>query len=181
MVKPRYALVAYVKSPAGEFVERLRQELHPDLPLLAAHLTILPPRFLQGTESSALQTLDRICGQEEPFQVTLGGVETFIPRTPTVFIRVDAAATQLCALHSKLNVEALQSQEEWPYSPHLTIAKMTDEKQAQAAFEIAQRRWNAYDGIRRVLVNRLTFVREDAQNCWIDLAPIPLGRSLAGR
>src|SRR5437016_2822797 len=40
----RYALVAYVRNPVGEFVERLRQELHPDLPHLPAHLTVLPPR-----------------------------------------------------------------------------------------------------------------------------------------
>ena len=67
MQKPRYALVAYVKSPAGEFVENLRRELHPDLPHLAAHLTILPPRPLLDTESSALQVLERICGRDRAF------------------------------------------------------------------------------------------------------------------
>ena len=71
-------------------MENLRRELHPDLPHLAAHLSILPPRPLQGSESSALQLLQRICGNEEPFEVTLGDVETFIPVTPTVYIRVDA-------------------------------------------------------------------------------------------
>src|SRR5215472_9919574 len=95
----RYALVAYLKSPAGEFVENLRRELHPDLPHLAAHLTILPPRPLHGSESSALRTLERICGDEEPFDVTLGAVETFIPVTPTVYIRVDAGAAHMCELH----------------------------------------------------------------------------------
>jgi len=68
----RYALVAYVKGPAGEFVEKLRRELHPDLPHLAAHLTILPPRPLLGSESSAIQTLQHLCGQAEPFEVNLG-------------------------------------------------------------------------------------------------------------
>ena len=92
MQKPRYALVAYVKGPAGEFVESLRRELHPDLPHLAAHLTILPPRPLQGTEHSALQLLERICGNEERLEVNLGGVETFIPVTPTVYIRIDGAS-----------------------------------------------------------------------------------------
>jgi hypothetical protein len=43
MQNPRYALVAYVRSPVGEFIENLRRELHPDLPHLSAHLTILPP------------------------------------------------------------------------------------------------------------------------------------------
>src|SRR5271169_1921191 len=79
----RYALVAYVKSPVGEFVENLRRELHPALPHLAAHITFLPPRFLQGTEAQALQLLEGVCSQAEPFEVTLGDMQTFVPSTPT--------------------------------------------------------------------------------------------------
>jgi 2'-5' RNA ligase len=178
MQKPRYALVAYLKNPAGEFVENLRRELHPDLPHLAAHLSILPPRLLQGSESSALQVLDRICGHEEPFEVTLGNVETFSPVTPTVYIRVDGGAARMSELHSKLNTEALRFQEEWTYTPHLTIAKMSSEQTAQTALELARTRWANYAGSRRILLERLTFVREDAQNCWIDLAAVVLGRTL---
>jgi len=177
----RYALVAYLKSPAGEFVENLRRELHPDLPHLAAHLTILPPRFLHGTEGAALQMLERICGEEEPFEVTLGCVETFIPVTPTVFIRIDGAAGHMSDLHGKLNTEELQFQEEWPYIPHLTIVKMGALTPAQAALEIARQRWEEYGGSRRILLENLTFVREDSPNCWIDLAPIQLGRRLVSR
>jgi 2'-5' RNA ligase len=185
MQKPRYALVAYLKNPAGEFVENLRRELHPDLPHLAAHLTILPPRLLQGSEAEALQVLERICGDEEPFEVTLGDVETFIPVTPTVFIRVDVAAPRMSALHSKLNTEALAFKEEWPYIPHLTIVKMTAEAPAQTAFQMARERWARFSGSRRILLEKLIFVREevrdDAHNCWVDLAPVVLGRTLVSR
>lgn len=181
MQKLRYALVAYLRNPAGEFVETLRRELHPQLPHFAAHLTILPPRPLQGTESSALEILERVCGEHEPFHVALGSVETFVPVTPTIFIRVEAAASQMTELHRKLNTEVLQFQEEWPYIPHLTIAKMTTEQQAREAFEIAHERWDQYQGSRRVLLEKLTFVREDAQNCWVDLAPVLLGRTLVSR
>lgn len=177
----RYALVAYLKSPAGEFVENLRRELHPELPHLAAHLTILPPRPLRGTESAALQVLERICGDEEPFEVSLGCVETFIPVTPTLFIRIDAAANRMSDLHRKLNTEELQYQEEWPYIPHLTIAKMGALGLAQAAFEVAKQRWEEYAGSRRILLEKLIFVREDSANCWIDLAPIQLGRRLVSK
>jgi 2'-5' RNA ligase len=177
----RYALVAYLRSPAGEFVENLRRELHPDLPHLAAHLTVLPPRPLRGTESAALQVLERICGEEEPFEVSLGCVETFIPVTSTLFIRIDIAANRMCELHRKLNIEELQYQEEWPYIPHLTIAKMGGEGQARDAFEIAKQRREEYAGSRRILLEKLTFVREDSPNCWIDLAPIQLGRRLVSR
>src|ERR1700676_5385986 len=181
MQKPRYALVAYLKNPAGEFVENLRRELHPDLPHLAAHLTILPPRPLQGTESSALQILDRICGKEEPFEVTLGDVETFVPVTPTVYIRVQGAATRMSELHSKLNTEALAFEELWPYIPHLTIAKMSAEQPARMALQMARERWNRYSDSRRILLEKLTFLGEDEENCWVDLAPVPLGRRLVSR
>jgi hypothetical protein len=181
MQKPRYALVAYLKNPAGGFVENLRRELHPDLPHLPAHLSILPPRPLQGTESSALQVLERICGDVEPFEVTLGDVETFVPVTPTVYIRVQGAAAHMSELHSKLNTEALAFEEEWPYIPHLTIVKMSAEQPAQTAFQIARQRWSHYSGSRRILLERLTFVREDVENHWVDLAPVPLGRRLVSR
>lgn len=181
MQSRRYALVAYVGGPAGEFVENLRRELHPDLPHLAAHLTILPPRLLHGSEDSALQVLDRICSEEEPFEVHLSGVETFCPITPTVFIRVDGSAARMHALHSRLNTEALEYKEEWPYIPHLTIAKLVGEPAARQAFETARLRWEQYSGTRRILLERLTFVREEAQNHWVDLAPVQLGRTLVPR
>ena len=182
MQKPRYALVAYLKGPAGGFVENVRREVHPDLPHLAAHLTILPPRPLQGSESDALHVLEQICGDEEPFEVTLGNVETFIPVTPTVYIRVDGAAARMSSLHDKLNTEALAYREEWPYIPHLTIVKMGAEQPAQSAFQLARSHWLQFTGSRRILLERLTFVREevreDGPNCWVDLAPVLLGRTL---
>ena len=95
--------------------------------------------------------------------MTLGDVETFIPVTPTVYIRVEAGAARMSELHSKLNTEALAFKEEWPYIPHLTIVKMTAEPPAQTAFQIARERWARYAGGRRILVERLTFVREDAR------------------
>jgi 2'-5' RNA ligase len=181
MQNPRYALVAYVKGPVGEFVENLRRELHPELPQFAAHLTLLPPRPLHGTENEALQALAAICGRAEPFEVALGGIDSFAPTTPTVYIRVSYGAMRMCELHEQLNSQALQFVEEWPYIPHLTIAKMPSEPAAMDALQIAGERWEEYGASRRVLVDRLTFVREDSPNCWVDLAPVPLGGTLVSR
>jgi 2'-5' RNA ligase len=176
----RYALVAYVRNPVGEFVEALRKELHPELPHLAAHVTLLPPRYLRGTENEALQTLEEVCKEVEPFEVSLGEVETFIPVTPTVFIRVAHAAYRMRELHDRLNVNALACEEEWPYMPHLTIVKMGAEDQAQHAYRMARTRWADFDEGRCVEIRDLSFVREEAQNNWADLAGIRLGgRKLA--
>jgi len=58
---------------------------------------------------------------------------------------------------------------------------MVGEPSAQAAFETARQRWDEYRGSRRILLEKLTFVREEAMNCWVDIAPILLGRSLVSR
>jgi 2'-5' RNA ligase len=181
MQKPRYALVAYVRNAVGEFVENLRQELHPDLPHLPAHVTILPPRWLQGDELAALETLEEVCSHAEPFEVSLGDVETFIPVTPTVFIRVAHAAHRMRELHDRLNTQALACPEEWPYMPHLTIAKISTEELAQKAYVFARDRWALFAGSRQIRLSELTFVREQEQHRWVDLAGIPLGRTLVRR
>lgn len=181
MQSPRYALVAYVRNAVGEFVENLRQELHPDLPHLPAHLTILPPRRLQGGEILALETVEEVCGQAERFEVTLGDVETFVPVTPTVFIRVAHAAYRMHELHDRLNTDILLCEEEWPYMPHLTIVKLSTQELAQKAHIVARERWVQFVGSRSVPVNELTFVREQEPNCWVDLAGIRLGGSLLKR
>jgi len=173
----RYALVAYVTDAVGEFVENLRRELHPELPHLPAHITILPPRHLQGSELSALEMLEDICSQVQPFEVLLGDVQTFIPLTPTVFIRIQSEE-RIRELHSQFDTRFLRAAEEWPYVPHLTIAKLTSQELAQRAYRTARERWSTFPGSRTIQVKELTFVRERQQDRWEDLAELPLGSSL---
>jgi 2'-5' RNA ligase len=170
----RYALITYVRDPVGEFVENLRRELHPSTAHLAAHLTILPPRNLQGSEAKAVEFLADACGRVAPFDVELGDVETFLPTTPTVFIQVARFAYRMRELHDRLSVNSLGSPEEWPYIPHLTIVKTDRDQQAEEAIVVARQRWSEYAGPRRVHIDELMFVRESA-NDWHDVAPVRLG------
>ncbi len=58
--------------------------------------------------------------------------------------------------------------------PHLTIVKMSTEAQAQEAYRLASRRWAEYDGSRCMQVKELTFVREQKDTIWEDVAAVPL-------
>jgi hypothetical protein len=62
--------------------------------------------------------------------------------------------------------------------PHLTIVKVGTEELAQKAYIFARDRWALFKGSRHIPLSELTFVREQEQNRWVDLAGIPLGRSL---
>ena len=58
---------------------------------------------------------------------------------------------------------------------------MSAEQPAKNALEFARERWDRYAGSRRILLEKLIFVREEEQNCWVDVAPVPLGRTLVPR
>lgn len=180
MAQPcQYALVAYIRNAVGTFVEDLRAELHPAHAHLPAHITVLPPRLLHGSAADAVSQVERVCQNVQPFEVSLGDVENFMPTTPTVFIRVAFAAYRLRELHDALNIGALHFDEQWPYMPHLTIAKVDTLQIATEALKIARERWAQFAKPRKVLISELTFVRQ-ADDCvhWLDLAPIKLGQKL---
>lgn len=179
MSSPQYALVAYVRNSVGELVEGLRREFHPKHAHLPAHISVLPPRLLQGSEQQALEILEKVCREVEPFEVVLGEVASFTPLTPTVFIRLAHSGYRMRELHDQLDVGALQSEEPFPYMPHLTIFKMDTAEQAEAALDEVRRRWAEFGGSRRLPMEQLTFVRQAGEDRWLDLATITLGRRLA--
>ena len=78
-------------------------------------------------------------------------------------------------------MKGLAAQEEWPYMPHLTIVKLSSEELAQQAYIFARDRWAVFAGSRHIPVSELTFVREEDQNHWVDVAGIRLGRSIVKR
>jgi len=175
MPSSRYALVTYVRNPVGEFVAQLRQELHPTIAHMPAHLTILPPRELVGTEASALEFLEEACSRVVPFSVELGDVETFLPTTPTIFIQVKRAAYRMRELQDQHCGKGLHCDEYCPYIPHLTILKTETDEQASTALAVARERWAQFPGKREVDVEELMFVRENGSR-WQDVALVPLGR-----
>ncbi len=142
MIGLMYAAVTYVRSPAGMFVEEMRRDLHPAHTHADAHITVLPPRPLQGTEADAIRQLREICRSVTPFEVTMGDVESFVPTTPTVFIRVAYGAYRIRELHDHLNQGPLLYCEPWPYMPHLTIVKLDTIDEARKVICLARPRWD---------------------------------------
>jgi 2'-5' RNA ligase len=169
----QYALVAYIKSGLGEFVEGLRRELHPAHAHLPTHLTVLPPRPLHGSEDEAVAMLRESILPVAPFEVELGEVESFLPITPTVFIRVSYAGYRMRELHDLLNREPLAYAEPLPYMPHVTVAKLDSNEHAAQVLATSKARWVSFPGSHRIAVERLTFVRGSGHT-WTDLADISL-------
>lgn len=168
-----YALVAYIQSDLGDFVEQLRAELHPKHAHLPAHVSILPPRPLAGTEEQAISCLRSKAAAIVPFEVELADVETFVPTTPTVFLRVAHRGYRLRELHDQLDCDGLCYREPLLYMPHVTIAKLDTLERAREVFEISRERWEAFPGSRKIKIEELTFVR-GRDHTWTDLETVRL-------
>ena len=176
----QYALVAYVHNQVGSFVEQLRREIHPEHGHLAAHVTVLPPRPLSGTEDEALASVSRLAASQSAFEIGMGEVASFVPSTPTIFIRVERAAYRMRELHDAMNAGVLQYDEPWPYMPHLTIAKLDCTPDAESLLETARQRWQEYSGSRQVFIDNLAFVRGSGHT-WFDIARFSLDGSAVPR
>jgi 2'-5' RNA ligase len=128
---------------------------------------------LQGSEEDALEMLRKMCAPVAPFIVELAEVESFLPVTPTVFIRVSYAGYRMRELHDLLNRDGLAYTEPLPYMPHVTVAKLDSNEHAAEVLRTSKIRWDNYPGSHRILVDRLTFVR-GREHTWTDLAEINL-------
>lgn len=175
MISGTYAVVAYLRGPLADFVQGLRRQLAPKQGAVRPHLTLLSPRVLEAPPEKLHSALKRICYRAVPVRVSLGGVESFVPATSTVYLRVEEGAGLVSELQRRLNQYGFRAEDSWPYVPHVTLAKLADDAAAAEAAEEARRQWLLYGGVREFLMEKLTLVREVAPDQWDDLATVALG------
>ena len=80
----------------------------------------------------------------------------------------------LDSLHRKLSTDSLEFDEPFPFHPHITLAQNFDLGTVAERFEIANASWNSYAGPREFLLDRVVFVQNTENNCWMDLRAFPL-------
>ena len=167
-----FALVSYLPDPLAAFLDRLRgdlvQECH-----ARAHVTVLPPRPLEGPPEEAWQELKSSLQDLQPFRVELGPIEIF-PVTDVLYFSVLAGHVELKVLHQALNRGRLAFEEPFVYHPHVTLAQELDRKDVPGAAEVAARRWQEFPHSRSFVVDGLTFVQNTLANRWTDLHGIAL-------
>ena len=177
MQEQTYAIVVYLDSPLAQFVNRLREQLNPEYAGKGAHVTVLPPRPLVISEEAAAEEARAQCAGWEPFELEVGGVQTFLPVNSVVYLGLRQGATQLRRLHQTLNRGYLACLEPLEFVPHITIAQDLNEQRVLDVFAQVSSGFAAYAGPRRHPVRTLTFVRQNNAGDWIDLAELQLGRA----
>lgn len=167
-----YALVAYLPDPLASFVDRVRREISPGC-RLRAHITILPPRQLNGDVLSAERELHAAVSQIRPVRIEVQEVKLF-PISNVIYLSLGEALgagfQELQDLHARLDQGVSKAEELWCYHPHVTLAQDLTHDQLSRAREVAEQRWMAYAGPRECMLDKLSFVQGNPEHGWIDLA-----------
>lgn len=133
----RRVLVAIVPPvTVAEQVRTLRWALGDRRPeRIVPHVTIVPPfnvatddvdRFRRHIRSVVLATT--------PFSVSVSGLATFAPSTPTIHLEVhDGGSGALTQLRSRLGLDGLVPVDGRPFRPHMTVRSRASDEQIEAA------------------------------------------------
>ena len=168
----QFALVSYIPEPLAGFLDRLRLELTPGCKP-HAHVTVLPPRPLEGELKETIQCLAAHCRDAASFTVRLGEVEVF-PVSNVIYVNLCFGNDELHSMYRELNSGSLCCPERFPYHPHITIGQHLSPEDVGDAAALARKRWAEYRGPREFQVETLTFVQQVAPEMWVDLAELPL-------
>ncbi|MCX6597549.1 MAG: 2'-5' RNA ligase family protein [Acidobacteria bacterium] len=167
-----FALVTYLPSPLGSFLNSLRQELVPTCHL-RSHVTVLPPRQLPSC-SAGWDQLQRQLIDFEPVYVELDTIEVF-PETSVIYVSIGCGRQQLIAMHQSLAQDDLAFCEPFVFHPHITLAQGLLGEQVEAGKELARHRWANFTGPRGFMLDAMTFVQNTVSNDWVDLGELSLG------
>jgi len=170
-----YALVVYLHGPLARLVNGFRRELDPHHSDKLAHISVLPPRPLAISEEAAVGEARSCCDKWEPFEIEVAAATSFLPVNGVVYLELGAGAEQMEQLHRALDQGHLAGPAAYAYVPHITVGQEMNEEETRRVLERVRERLASYHGSRRVLVEKITFVRLMPDCTWCDLAELQLG------
>lgn len=177
---PRHRVaVALLAPPAlAAQVDTLRRAVGVAEPFhVAPHLTLVSPVNVAADVLGEVRSLLRTAAASTaPFTVRIGPADSFSPDSPTLHLAVGGdpgALDALAGLRDRVHRPPLDRPDEWPFTPHVTLAEAYPADRIPAAVEVlvgVEARWT---------VTAVHFMeqrrRDDGSVHWVPVAEEPLG------
>jgi 2'-5' RNA ligase len=97
-----------------------------------------------------------------------------------VKLSLKSGLSELRTLHDILNTGPFEQAEEYQYVPHVTICHDVTGDDCAKHLELARERWAAFEP-PPIWVETLSFVQQNSESNWSDLADLALGRPASMR
>jgi 2'-5' RNA ligase len=170
-----FALVCYLPSPLGTYLDRLRKSF-PAQRGGRAHLTFLAPRPLSISPAAAQDAVAAALDGFDAFEVELTKVLRF-PSTNVIYIGVGQGSQAASRLHHALNAGPLAHQELFDYRPHISLVFPDGGAELDAIERTLAAEWDDCSVPKRFQVNTLDFVQNTCGGAWEQLWHCHLGNS----
>jgi 2'-5' RNA ligase len=170
-----FALVCYLPSPLGTYLDQLRKSF-PAQKGGRAHLTFLAPRPLSISPAAAQHVVAAALDGFDAFEVELTKVFRF-PSTNVIYIGVGEGGQAADSLHQALNTGPLAYQEPFDYRPHISLVFPEGGAELDTIERTLATEWDDCSVAKRFQVNTLDFVQNTHDGQWERLWHCRLGNS----
>jgi 2'-5' RNA ligase len=135
-----------------------------------AHITLLPPTPVAACQVETVASrIARRAEQFGTFRVHLRGTATFRPVSPVVYAELVEGFNQCLALEALIRPAVGQTEQRFPYYPHVTVANGCDDQ----ALDQAQSAMAYIDTAFRVEAVAFCLLNHDGN--WRDIRHLALG------
>ncbi len=128
--------------PEGDLADRIQavrvQHDAKTARITAPHVTLAGTYWRSGSptpenEVHTIEPLRSIENRLHPFEMKLGGVATFLPDNPVIYLHIEPTPELLAARRALL--QAIGSDKQRHFTPHLTLTMRLDARQTETLFE----------------------------------------------
>ncbi len=136
--------------PEGDLADRIQAvRLQHDARtarITAPHVTLAGTYWRSGspTPENETQTIERLLSIESqlrPFELRIGGVETFLPDTPVIYLRIEPTPELLAVRQRLLHVIGQGKQRQ--FTPHLTLTMRLEHSKTKTLLnQLRQTEWH---------------------------------------
>ena len=140
---PRFAVAWFPSFDGLDRIEAFRARHDPMAGRVRAHLTLVFP-FATALTALQIEThVRRVAAKWPPIPVTFRAVR--MHENEFVFLMASRGAASIVALHDQLYTRSLRShlRAEFPYEPHITIARHGDPDALDTAYDEAREEFRA--------------------------------------
>jgi 2'-5' RNA ligase len=111
------------------------------------HVTMVGTYWRNGpatpkNEAAAIERLRSIESRLHPFEMKIGGVETFLPDNPVIYLHIEPTVELLTARQTLLHVIGQDKQRH--FTPHLTLTMRLNQAETEALLpQLHQTEWHS--------------------------------------
>ena len=122
----KYGVVAFPSKKLQDLANSYRKRYDPHYALITPHMTIKGVFEANDSEIEQLaKEISEVAKRYKPFKLKARGISSFMPVTNAIYFKVEPNQ-DLMDLHEALHTDALGTDKDYAFVPHITIAqKMT--------------------------------------------------------